>query len=223
MKQITITLPDIDAGKFVQQLLDLNVTFTVTTTVARDPLVFAASERHELTDSHEPTDSESPRGRIRNPPDQRDPDFIQRGLKAAKVGVPTYTRSDRPGRHMQRLTPDGRTSMNVVEATVRKFAGRKFSLEDIRGLSTYSGFQPHTLQAQLQVLVARGEVVKLDKWTYREAPPQVGSLGQREVGQRASPLPENGSVGAPSTASEPTASPEEPATFVTGEGWRAPA
>lgn len=48
MKEITITLPDKEAGTFVANLMDMNVTFTVRTTVAADPIVFAALEAPKM-------------------------------------------------------------------------------------------------------------------------------------------------------------------------------
>jgi hypothetical protein len=145
MKQITITLPDGEAARFIHSLLDLNVTFTVTTTVARDPLVLAAVETVEAP--------------VEPPRDD--------GRKfSATVGKPVY--ADKRGRHVQRLTPDGRTSMQVVEAKVRQFNGKKFHMREIRALAPYAGFKEDTLTNQLQIMVARGRLVKLDKWTFRE-------------------------------------------------------
>lgn len=173
MKEITITLPDRDAGKFVAQLMDMSVTFTVRTTVAQDPLVLAAIE--------DARQEEPVQARVGEP----DPVSVQAGLKGAKTGAPTYERQDRPGKRVQRLTPDGRTSMEVVEAKIATFHGRKFKGRDVTALAEYTGFQPQTLQNQLQILVARGALVKMDRWSYRAV-----------EDKRASPLP-NGSSGEP--------------------------
>ena len=206
MKQITITLPDADAGKFVSQLLDLNVTFTVTTTVSRDPLVYAALETPRLDEvrvAHAPPD----------PDHEPDPVKVEAGLKGREVGVPSFV--DRRKRHVQRLTPDGRTSMQVVEAKIAQIGGRRFQLKEITNLAQYSGFQPDTLKNQLQILVARGRVLALGKTLRQEIP----SKGVR----RESPLPPSSQEELPLEAhSASAASPDEPAEFVSGEGWREP-
>lgn len=197
MKQITITLPDADAGKFVAQLLDLNVTFTVTTTVAKDPMVFAASE-------------------AMGPPKDPDPVRVEAGLLGATVGQPRYY--TRGGRKVQRLTPDGRTAMQVVEAKLHQIAGRRFSLFEIKDLAQYSGFQPDTLQNQLHTLMGRGRLVKFGKNTYQEVPTK------QSQGKRASPLPGGLQEELPLTPpSEPApSSGNERGEFVNNEGWREP-
>lgn len=214
MKQITITLPDVDASKFVAQLMDMNVTFTVTTTVARDPMVFAALETPRVG---EPQAAKGPP----DPDREKDPARVELGREAAKAGPPIYTRGDRRYNrpiHVQRLTPDGRTSMQVIESKIHQAAGRKVTVQEVIALANYSGFKPDTLFHQLQILVARGRMVKINKYTWREVPPEV-----KPAGKRASPLPSGSHPELPLTGEDastlPSNSPEDAATFVSGEGW----
>lgn len=145
MKQITITLPDNEAGKFVANLMEMNVTFTVATTVARDPVVFAAAEA--LPPPEKPT--------------------------IAKIGAGASL--DKRGRVVQRFTADGRTAMQVVEAKVATYRNKRFHIDDIRALSKTTGFTHHTIQTQLQTLVGKGRLVKITRSVFQavpqEAPP----------------------------------------------------
>lgn len=63
MKEITITLPDKEAGTFVANLMDMNVTFTVRTTVAADPIVFAALEAPKMDEAPARNTHSDKRGR----------------------------------------------------------------------------------------------------------------------------------------------------------------
>lgn len=171
MKRITLTLDDKASLRFIEQLLTMNVPFSVDTIVAQDPLVLAA----HMSSPYRPEDTIVLRGA--NPKEQAQPyqyradeESYRNNQKAAYREGAQYAM--RGTTRIQRLTADGRTSYEVVEQKVKSFKGRKFHMREIQGLSESSGFQPNTLQNQLSIMVARGLLVKLNKWEFK-VPPEV--------------------------------------------------
>lgn len=184
MKQITIVLNDAESLKFITNLLDLNITFTVTTTVAKDPMVFAAAEAL-------PPPAEPVQARVGTPYTSPNPSY--------KVGMAKY--NDSRGRTVQRHTPEGHTSYEVVEAKVRSFRGRKFHMDEVKALAPHSGFQAGTLQNQLSIMVARGLLVKVNKWEFRVPPALVKAAAKEAQGPQLPGLDEH--IQAPSLEAAP--------------------
>lgn len=79
------------------------------------------------------------------------------------------------GRKIQRRSPDGRSSRQVVLDKVASFGTKKFHIREVDSVARFTGFAPGTLRPQLQHLVREGLVEKLGRHYFRAVPATVAT------------------------------------------------
>ena len=72
-----------------------------------------------------------------------------------------------PARKLQRRSPDGRTSRQVVVDKIASFGTKRFHIREVDSVARFTGFAPITLRYNLQAMVKEGLVQKIDRQHYR--------------------------------------------------------
>ena len=73
---------------------------------------------------------------------------------------------DKP-RKLQRRSPDGRTSRQVVVDKIASFGTKRFHIREVDSVARFTGFAAITLRSNLQAMVKEGLVQKIDRQHYR--------------------------------------------------------
>ena len=72
-----------------------------------------------------------------------------------------------PARKLQRRSPDGRTSRQVVVDKIASFGTKRFHIREVDSVARFTGFAAITLRSNLQAMVKEGLVQKIDRQHYR--------------------------------------------------------
>ena len=72
-----------------------------------------------------------------------------------------------PTRKIQRRSPDGRSSRQVVVDKIASFGTKRFHIREVDSVARFTGFAPITLRYNLQAMVKEGLVQKIDRQHYR--------------------------------------------------------